>query len=297
MTKREFAAQKTAERLTAAIDALRSSEGWQRYLKTRSTFRKYSFRNTILIAMQKPDATYVAGASKWRDLNRHIKKGANAIWILAPSIRRTTNENIEPDEDGVRRVLGFRNVKVFDITDTQVFEGQEDDFDTSIIDNRHVVAPDTQAISDQMRLLEQFAELQNHTVAYEAVPGSARGFQRPATNEIVIDPAYPMPDQLGTLVHEIAHALGVSYEEYGRKTAETIAESTAFIVLDHLGYNADARSVPYVAGWTDAPQEQLAEFAKAAAMHATLILDFIDPEEPCPDQTSSSLEGSTTVTT
>src|ERR1700730_3802456 len=97
LTEAERAERRQADRdrLEQAARALLSSEGWQRWVRVRSTtgLSRYSFHNQLLIAMQHPDATYVAGFRAFLDLNRCVRTGERAIRILAPmSVRHRDAE-------------------------------------------------------------------------------------------------------------------------------------------------------------------------------------------------------------
>ena len=84
-TKQTEQVRKITDRLEEGIRQLFESEQYKAYLTAMSKFHNYSFNNTLLIAMQKPDATLVAGFSKWRDtFHRTVKKGEKGIQILAP---------------------------------------------------------------------------------------------------------------------------------------------------------------------------------------------------------------------
>jgi hypothetical protein len=106
--------------LTDGIAQLTSSEEWQKWLTTQSKFHHYSFRNTLLICIQRPDATQVAGFRAWQLLGRQVRKGEKAIWILAPATRRVNDDNA-PDggaSDKTRVLCGFKPAYVFDVAQT-----------------------------------------------------------------------------------------------------------------------------------------------------------------------------------
>ena len=105
--------------LTEGISNLTSSEEWQRYLDFQSRFHRYSFGNVLLIAAQCHEATRVAGFNAWRKLNRFVRKGEKAIWILAPMVYK--NADAEDGEDD-RVIRGFKFVPVFDVAQT---DGEE----------------------------------------------------------------------------------------------------------------------------------------------------------------------------
>ena len=110
------------ERLTEGITQLTSSERWQDWLNMQSRFHHYSFNNTLLIMMQRPDATRVAGFNAWRKLDRFVRKGEKGIWILAPMVYKTSTGEDGDADDTTKVIRGFKPVPVFDVSQT---DGQE----------------------------------------------------------------------------------------------------------------------------------------------------------------------------
>src|SRR5437879_5833103 len=103
------------QQLERAVEALAESEGWARWIRTRAAFHKYSLGNTMLIALQQPDATRVAGYRAWQKLGRQVRRGERGITILAPRTYKVEDDNgNETGETG----LYFRAVRVFDIAQT-----------------------------------------------------------------------------------------------------------------------------------------------------------------------------------
>jgi antirestriction protein ArdC len=116
LTADERAERRAADRqlLTDAVQALTTSEGWQRWLKTRRAFHRYSLHNQLLIAHQRPDATYVYGFRAWIELGYCVRKGERAIRILAPQTVRLHDEHADSEHDQAETRLFFRVVPVFD---------------------------------------------------------------------------------------------------------------------------------------------------------------------------------------
>jgi hypothetical protein len=242
--------QADRERLEQAARALLSSEGWRRWVKVRSTngLARYSFGNQLLIALQRPDATYVAGFRAFLELNRCVRKGERAIRILAPmSVRARTSDAADQQAEGEceqpRRTV-FRAVSVFDVSQTEVLSGTEPvpleppcqpvDGDT----HAHLLAP-----------LQQLACQLGYSVTRRRLDGSADGWCDVANRQIVVNWELPSNAQVRVLVHEIAHALGVGYREYGRRRAEVLVDTVTYIVCGSVGLDTSGSSVPYVAGW------------------------------------------------
>lgn len=200
------------DRLEAGIQALFESEQYKAYLTAMSKFHNYSFNNTLLIAMQKPDASLVAGFGKWRDdFERHVKKGEKGIKILAPSPYKVKKQMEKIDPATQKPVIGadgkpvteereieipaFRVVTVFDVSQT---EGKE--------------IPDI-AVSELTGSVEQyqdfFAALEKTSpvpIAFESIEGGAHGYYHLEDKRIAIDEGMSELQTLKTAIHEIAHA-------------------------------------------------------------------------------------------
>lgn len=238
------------ERLEQAARALLSSEGWRHWVKVRSSngLSRYSLANQLMIALQRPDATYVAGFRAFLDLNRCVRRGERAIRILAPmSVRTRDCESERPggDTDGERhtRTL-FRSVCVFDVSQTDPLPGREP---VALQPPAQPIEGDTHA--HLLAPLEDLAVQLGFSVAYRSVEGPGEGWCDPANRMIVVDNQLPANARVRVLVHEIAHALGVGYAEYGRRRAEVLVDTVTFVVCGSVGLDVSGASVPYVAGW------------------------------------------------
>lgn len=186
------------ERLTAGIAELTTSEAWERWLRFQSRFHHYSAQNVLLIQMQRPDATRVAGFHAWLKLGRHVRKGEKGIAILAPVTRRTRDEDEQGGEDVVRKaVVGFRATYVWDVAQT---------------DGDALEEPPVHRLTgaDPMGLFEKLSLVVReigYTVEDEYLSGGVNGDcsvdERRIRIEVRNDPA----QQVKTLAHELAHAL------------------------------------------------------------------------------------------
>ena len=217
------------DQLEAAVLDLRDSSAWAAYLAAQARFHRYSPRNVMLISMQRPDATHVAGFGTWRSLGRQVRKGERAIAILAPMV--------VPDEDGQRQVRGFRWVNVFDISQT---EGGDLPAPVRILDG-----------DDAGRLLESLGAVASGlglTVTEEDLAPGVNGELRWATATIVVAPANPGLQRAKTIAHELGHFL-LHRHEPDRARAEIEAEAVAFVVLASLGVDSSAYSAGYLSSW------------------------------------------------
>jgi len=221
------------DKLTAGIAALTSTEEWRRYLDLQSRFHRYSFSNVQLIHAQREDARRVAGFRTWRGLDRTVRKGEKAIFILAPMIYKTTDEDGN-DERGVR---GFKWVPVFDVAQT---------------DGAELPAVATRLDGDDpaghYATLVEVAHSIGFTVHDHHFDGATNGDCSHSEHRIRVEESNAPAQRVKTLAHEIAHAL--LHETYdSRPLAELEAESTAYVVCQSLGLATDDYSFGYVASW------------------------------------------------
>jgi antirestriction protein ArdC len=224
------------EQVERAVRELLTSDGWRRWAETRATFHRYSFGNCLLIAQQAPAATQVAGFKSWQSLGRQVRKGERAIRIMAPMSVKERDAN--GDETGERMTF-FRAVPVFDIGQT---------------DGEPLPEPPREPITGDshesyIEPLTEHAGSLGYAVSRETLE-HARGYCDAKARRIVL------ADDLGSanasvrvLVHELAHAHGVTYKDYSRGEAEVIVETAAVIVCGSLGLDTSGESIPYIAGW------------------------------------------------
>jgi antirestriction protein ArdC len=240
--------QDAREQLERAVEALSRSAGWQAWIRTRAAFRRYSLHNTILIAMQRPDAIRVAGYRAWQKLGRQVLRGEKGISIFAPMTYK--EKDCDGDQtDDVRTF--FRVVHVFDVSQTAGDPLPEPPREPITGDSHTGLLP----------RLEAYASGIGYSVAYEPTGSAAFGYCDEAAHRIVVVPDQPANARVRTLIHELAHALGVGYAEYGRETAEVIVESAATIACASAGLDTSGESVPYIAGWGDGTADTLREYA------------------------------------
>jgi antirestriction protein ArdC len=237
--REEYRQQKRSEQreqVEHAVRELLTSDGWRRWAETRATFHRYSFGNCLLIAQQAPQATQVAGFKAWQQLGRQVRKCERSIRIMAPM--SVKERDASGDETG-ERVVFFRAVPVFDIAQTDGEPLPE--------------APKEPITGDSHeRYLAPLKELARSMglAVYEYEPTSeAQGFYDEKGRRIVISTELAPNGKVRTLVHELAHAHGVTYKEYTRGEAEVIVETAATIVCGSIGLDTSGESIPYIAEW------------------------------------------------
>ena len=209
------------EELASSTDQARSSPELLDYLAFAARFHHYSMHNTILIFLQRPSATHVAGFHTWKSVGRYVRKGEKGIAILAPIVVRISKQNLEDTE---RRVVGFRTVYVFDVTQT---EGE----DLPAVP----VLSGTDCESNLTSALLVFASEQRIAVVTEALPSSTYGLSQ--GGRVVVDEKLTGADHFAVLVHEIAHELLDHHDqrkEVKRKQREIEAEAVAHVVCCHF---------------------------------------------------------------
>jgi antirestriction protein ArdC len=238
----EYRQAKRAEQrdqIEQACRELLTSDGWRRWAETRATFHRYSVGNCMLIAIQAPYATRVAGFKAWQQLGRQVRKGERSIRILAPM--RVKERDDSGEETGEVRTF-FRAVSVFDISQT--------DGEPLPEVPREPITGDSHA--SMIGQLEDHARTLGFTVAHEDLE-HAGGYCEPKAMRIVVSSRLKSANaQVRTLVHELAHAHGVGYGEYGRDDAAVIVETAAMIVCGAVGLDTSGESVPYITSWGEA---------------------------------------------
>ena len=280
------------DRLEQGIAELFDSERYREYLKVMSKFHNYSFRNTVLIAMQKPDASLVAGFSAWKNnFGRNVMKGQKGIKIIAPSpfkIRQEV-EKIDPHtqkpiigkdgkpvtEEKEVKIPAYKVVSVFDVSQT---EGKE--------------LPDIavdELTGDVDRYKDFFAALEKTSpvpIAFENIGGGSHGYYHLEDKRIAINEGMSELQTLKTAIHEIAHAklhdidLNAPKDEQprvDRRTREVEAESVAYTVCQHYGLDTSDYSFGYVAGWSSGRElSELKSSLETIRSAAAEIINSID---------------------
>ena len=254
------------DRLEQGITELFDSERYKEYLQVMSKFHNYSFNNTLLIAMQKPDASLIAGFNAWKNnFGRNVMRGEKGIRILAPSPYKVKREVEKKDPQTGKAVIGrdgkpvmetqevqipaYKVVAVFDVSQT---EGRE----LPTIGANELTG-DVEQYGDFFAALEKTSPV---PMGFEKIEGSSHGYYHLEEKRIAIDEGMSELQNLKTAIHEIAHAklhdidLNAPQEEQpdrpDRRTREVQAESIAYTVCQHYGLDTSDYSFGYVAGWS-----------------------------------------------
>jgi antirestriction protein ArdC len=257
LTEEERAQRRAADREFArqAVEALRTSDGWQRWLSTRAVFHRYSLANQLLVAMQRPTAVRVAGFRKWLQLGYCVCKGEKAIRIWAPvppsakKIQAWKDAGANPNE---RPRTHFKLTGVF--ADDQVQELPPP------AEPQPISCPIRELEGDDLAgCLPALARLGNEigsALTFEPISGGASGYYVPATKQIVIDSKMTINQQVSVACHELGHALVRSDHQdedpqLDYASEELVVESVAFTVIRSLRIDASLASIPYLAAWAE----------------------------------------------
>jgi hypothetical protein len=247
--EREQRREHDRQRLHQATEQLLESDGWQRWVRVRSRngLARYSVNNQLLIALAMPDATYVCGFRTWLTLGYQVRKGEKAIRIMAPmpiKVQSGADNTAEKDGGETKRRTLFRVVPVFDRSQVDAIPG-----DTPTPLDAPCEPMTGESHAHLLGPLQTLAGSLGFALAFEQIPGPTGGWCDQQAKRIVVDADQPANAQVRVLVHELAHALGVGYREYGRERAEVIVDTVTFIVCAGAGLDISGDAIPYVAGW------------------------------------------------
>ena len=255
--------QELTDKLKQGLQDLFNSDSYRNYLSTMSKFHNYSFNNTLLIAMQKPDATLVAGyKALQKNFERHVNKGEKAIRILAPAPYKIKEERdkIDPvtqelllDKDGNPQkeeveitIPVFRAVSVFDVAQTDGKPIPE-------LAAKELLS-DVEGYQDMIRAVEAISPV---PIELEEIAGDSKGYYDREAKRIAVQENMSESQTLKTMIHEVAHSKlhskEVEQDEQMRKdrnTKEVEAESIAYTVCQHFGVDTSDYSFGYIAGWS-----------------------------------------------
>ncbi|MFC2052395.1 ArdC-like ssDNA-binding domain-containing protein [Chloroflexota bacterium] len=232
------------KRLKEGVSDIQESGNFKQFLLTMSKFHDYSIGNLILIMMQKPEASRVAGFKTWKDLGRWVKKGEKGIAILAPCMP-PKGHKAEPEEDEEEinvSPIYFKVVHVFDISQT----------DGELLPEFEVPSLTGEANEELFERIMVVARVQGLDVSFDSRPHQDPAIKGTYSGKnIWVRPEESRAQQLKTLLHEVAHYYSENVFRIPRRDAETIAESVAFTVGAHFGFDSGTRSFSYVALWAE----------------------------------------------
>lgn len=280
-------------KLEQGVKDVFNSENYKNYLTVMSKFHRYSINNSLLIALQKPEATLVAGYKAWQKHKRQVKKGEKSIRILAPQTYTVKVERdvTKKDENGnvifdngkpvtekqlvEEKRIRFVPVSVFDVSQTY----GEPLPSLKKVEELDGVVPERDAIFNALKNVAQIP------IEFCPISGGTKGYYSPTEQKIVINTGMSDMQTIKTGIHEVAHKIlhdpekdALSAAE-SRNKKEVQAESVAYVVSNHFGLDTSDYSFGYIASWSNGKElnelkSSLNEIQKAAA----LIIDEVEKE-------------------
>lgn len=291
--KQKEAIEAALNDIASGVAGILTSDEWKAWLSHMAKFRSYSARNVLWMWAQwehrrtenpeLPEFSQPAAFSTWKKLGRSVLKGEKALTVLAP----VTIKKVEKDTGKERRVLiGFKAVRrTFDVSQTHGDELPENPAGISPLEG--------EADETLWEALLDVAASINFPVKLEPMPSGLHGYcryeeqdmEKPPAGVIRVREDNPRYHQIKTLIHEIAHAMLHSPQEYdrahdgSRSVIEVEAESVAYVVADAFGMDTAGYSFGYVAQWAADDPRVLAESATRIIDTATRILTAAETGE------------------
>lgn len=273
-TDRAEKVKEIMEQLEEGVKAVFESDNYKTYLTVMSRFHHYSFRNSILIWLQRPDASMVAGYTDWqRNFHRQVRKGEKGIRILAPVIySRSKDDNGDGEKED--EIVCCKVVSVFDISQT---EGE--DLPSLGVDEL------TGSVSQYSTFFDVLKQVSPAPIAFEEITTGTHGYYNPQEHRIAINEGMSELQTVKTTIHEIAHATLHALPPDGkrpkdgpdRSTREVQAESVAYVVCQHYGLDTSDYSFGYVAGWSSGKEApELTASMDEIRQAAHKLIDAID---------------------
>lgn len=237
--------EKLFGQLVEGVKGFYSSDTWKEFLIVQSKFHSYSFSNTVLIMMQLPYASRVAGFNAWKELGRNVKKGEKALKILAPLIGKKIDEDTQEEE---KVIYGFKYVNVFDVSQT---EGK-------------ALPSLCEELKGNDEALQEFYETAKTIIKIpvieKEIQGGAKGYYHIEEDYIAVKKSASYEHKCKTLIHEYVHSILHSKEAERRDSLtqgerEIEAEGTSFVVCHYFGLDTSEYSFPYCASWNGSEKD------------------------------------------
>lgn len=288
MAKNDEKLKELLERAEQGTKEVFESDNYRNYLATMSKFHSYSYRNSLLILLQKPEASYVAGYSAWqKKFNRQVQKGEKGIQIVGYTPKKVNVEQERKDTNGktiigadgkpvmdkvTKQIPAFMPVYVYDVSQTagDPLPQLINELDGSV-----------EVYQDLMQSIEEASPF---PISFEDIQGGAKGFCDPINQKIVIQQGMSEAQTVKTAIHEVTHAdlhapeLNLALNDRtDRRTREVEAESTAFVVCNHYGIDTSDYTFPYLASWSSTRElKELQNSLDTIQKQAGELIDRID---------------------
>jgi antirestriction protein ArdC len=236
------------ERLESGVSRILDGEEFKRYLSVAARFHHYSPNNCLLILMQRPDATRVAGYRAWQQLGRQVRKGEKGIRILAPISRKVAED--EETGEVVRALVGFKTATVFDVSQTDgeplTEAPRPEDLDSE--EGAEIAGKVYEGLS-------RFCQAEGVAVEFEKRRSGEYGTYQRRERRITLNATLPATEKATTLAHELAHhLLHARADGTAKQTREIEAEGAAFVVCAAFGLDTSRFTFAYVANYASEPE-------------------------------------------
>ena len=289
------------DKLEAGIAALFQSETYKAYLSTMAKFHNYSLNNTLLIAMQKPDATLVAGYQAWQKQHpRLVKKGEKGIQIIAPSPYKAKKEREVLDPGTGRPKLDAQGKPVTEIVEVEYPAFRVATvFDVSQTEGKELPSLGVDELAGKVdgysQLLTALKETCPVTIGFEKIGSGAKGYYHTTEHRIALQEGMSEMQTVKTLIHEMAHQRLHSHEKekpreerLSARSKEVEAESVAYTICQHFGIDTSDYSFGYIAGWSSGKEtaelkESLGKIRETASEMITEIESKLAEMEKAPE--------------
>lgn len=241
-------------------------EKFKAMLQMQALMYDYSFNNIMLILQQCPQAQYVASFSRWKQLNRSVRKGEKAIRVLAPRFKKEKDEITGEEEN---KLIGFIGTPVFDVSQT---EGEPLPIDQ--------IKLTLDGESDEGILIFEWVKIladEDDCPVKIGFANGANGYYVPSKHEIMVDESLSINHRAKTAVHELVHSRVDRFNgrEKTKEEKECVAEGVAFIICSYFGLDTSDYSFEYVRSWANDNGESLRKYGGIIQKTANgLIADF-----------------------
>jgi len=281
-------AKNAFERLIKGVEKVVTSEKWREFLKVQAKFHNYSFNNSLMIFLQMPTATRVAGFKNWNKLGRKVKKGEKGIKILVPA--KYTYFYIEDEEGNEKRVFLNQATKeqkeLIKAGEIKTYSGMTFKvghvFDISQTEGKplpEICKPLDGEPEEAKRFFEALSKVITIPVIEEKIQGGAHGYYHIEKDVIALEVRNALSHKAKTLVHEYTHSMldkKDSNIKQKRHEAEIVAESVAFIVADYFGLDTSSYSFEYVAAWAGADPKEILKKGNLIQKTAQKIIEQVE---------------------
>lgn len=273
--------QQLTERFNEEVKTFTDTGKWVQFLDFMTSFHAYSVRNQVLIMLQYPAATRVAGFQQWKRKNRQVRKGEKSIMIYAPFTFILRDDDGEPltDDDGTpARRTAFRPVPVFALEQTDTIDPSKD-----VLEQIALQGADVNNVYGRVR---EFMTSRGWTFEEKPLGGLLHGYTLAEDRRITINATDSPAQKAATIIHEAAHAIfatelgntshmGEEYTEH-RGLAETEAESVAYVVAKLMGLDTSDVSIHYVASWSQQDADTIQAAAENVRKCVNLLADGLN---------------------